>query len=353
MSRRDRQPLGTFPIAESGTRYQQWVQRLMGADLLPTEHLLPQLRVPCARDLPSLMRVRGEPLAPAEAADLAQSIAQLKPWGYGIQLAPGLATEKNPEALERMIYRSHLISGAVKTLLGPELSKCSVVDFACNHGYFSLELAHLGARSALGVDLRQINVDKATLLKNHFGVQNATFRVQDIYDLTQQGEQFDVVLNLGVFYHITDPFKLAQLSYDLCTRFAVFDSIMHKEPVPAYIQRSNKDVTKHAEGRFNVELHPTYRAMIDLLFSVGFHTVIEVTAQRLGGGRDCPHALYDRHDRRCLIGIKGQLPLPNLVMPGPGWQLHRDAAASRPKQGATWSRQLVRWWKSRHKKVGP
>ena len=86
---------------------------------------------------------------------------------------PGVKTENAPVALDRMLYRSHLISGAVRRLLGDEIRDCSFVDFACNHGYFTLEMAHSGAREALGVDLRAENIAKAEFLKQHFGVANA------------------------------------------------------------------------------------------------------------------------------------------------------------------------------------
>ena len=239
-------------------------------------------------------------------------IQDLSPWGYGIQLREGVTTAP-PLALERMTYRSHLISGTVRRLLGKELVNSTFIDFACNHGYFSLEMAYFGARQVTGLDLRSKNIAKANFLKDYFGIKNTIFRQQDIYDLDST-RQFDVVFNLGILYHITDPYKLMQLTYNLCKRFAVVDSIMHKEPVSAFIQRVSKDTSKHAEGKFDVELHPTYRAVIDLMHAVGFKQVIELVRKPLGQGRDCPHDLYDRMDRRCLIGFKEPVELPDLIL---------------------------------------
>ena len=164
------------------------------------------------------------------------------------------------------------------------------------------------------MDLRSENIAKAEFLKEYFGIKNASFRRQDIYDLDPK-ERFDVVFNLGVLYHVTDPYRLMQLTYDLCRRFAVVDSIMHKEPVSAFIQRVNKDTSSDPEGRYTVELHPTYRAVIDLMHAVGFKQVIEIVREPLGEGRDCPHELYDRLDRRCLIGFKEPFEVQGLVQP--------------------------------------
>ncbi len=68
-----------------------------------------------------------------------------------------------------------------------------------------------------------------------------------------------MVYNLGLFYHVTDPFKLMELTYALCNKFAVIDSIVHKEPVSAFIQFIDKQNHDHAEGKYVMELHPTYR----------------------------------------------------------------------------------------------
>lgn len=306
-------PENAFSLEQAGQRYVDWLKQLRDANLLKRELLLPAIPAACPRDLPEMMEF-GERITAPSIPALQKRVQELSPWGYGIQLRKGVTTA-GPVALERMIYRSHLISGTVRRLLGEDLAKSTFVDFACNHGYFSLEMAYFGAKQALGVDLRPENVAKANFLKEYFGIEKATFRQQDIYALDQT-EQYDVVFNLGVLYHITDPYKLMQLTYDLCKRFAVVDSIMHKEPVSAFIQRVNKDTSRHAEGKFDVELHPTYRAVIDLMHAVGFRQVVEVVRQPLGQDRDCPHELYDRMDRRCLIGFKEPVALEDLVLPG-------------------------------------
>ena len=82
-----------------------------------------------------------------------------------------------------MTYRSHLITGTMRTLLGESLHNASVLDMACNHGYFALEAAYHGARSVLGVDLRPGNIAKAMFLKGYFGIENVQFSVKNVYDL--------------------------------------------------------------------------------------------------------------------------------------------------------------------------
>ncbi len=300
----------SMALAAAQTRYRAWMANLKGRSLWGTEYLLPQLPVPCPRALPELM-ASGEQRREASDDELKQRIQQLRPWGYGIQLRKGVKTENHPVALERMIFRSHLISGAIRQLIGEAMGTSSFIDFACNHGYFTLEMAHFGALNALGIDMRAENVAKAQFLRDHFEIAAARFVQQDIYALNAS-KKYDVVMNLGILYHITDPYRLMKLSYDLCRRFAVVDSIMHKEPVSAFIQCVNKNTENHAEGKFSVELHPTYRAVIDLMHAVGFRQIIEVVRAPAVNGDDCPHDLYDRHDRRCLIGFKEPVDIPGV-----------------------------------------
>lgn len=283
------------PLAESGARYDVWLDRLRAAGILKHEHLLPQLAVPVPNTLPSLMQ-RGRPRAGLEA-----EIRALNPWGYSIQVAPGVLTGAEA-ALERMIYRSHLISGAIREglrLCGTAPEDATAVDFACNHGYFALLAAELGVREAVGFDLRGVNVKKAALLAAQFQCPNARFETRDVYGYEGRA---DVVLNLGLLYHVTDPVRLMELSYDATAKFCIVDTITHSSPVSAFILRTNKNRHHHAEGAYNAELHPTYRALIDLMHAAGFVDLREVVPQ------DTPeratHPLYARYERRCVIGFR-------------------------------------------------
>lgn len=287
-----------FPLDQSGARYDQWLATQRKAGLLEREQLLPVLHVPVPNRPPALMCSRME-MDDADRAELEGKAAALEPWGsYVIQLTDGFQTGYRP-LFERMVYRSHLICNAVKELAGASFAETTVLDMACNHGYFGLQCVFDGAKQAHGVDLREVNIAKAELLKAHFGIQNASFAYGNAFDVSGQ---FDVVLNLGLLYHVTDPYALMAKTYECCDIFAVVDTITHLAPVSAFIQRTNKDAAHHAEGRFAVEYHPTYRALIDLMHAVGFRDLVEVQPQANEGRAE--HPLYEACHRRCIIGFK-------------------------------------------------
>ena len=107
------------------------------------------------------------------------------------------------------------------------------------------------------------------------------------------------MLNLGVMYHMTDPFGLVRRTFELCREFAIIDTVCHREPIAAFLLRSDKNVNSSTEGREVIEFHPTYRGAIETIRSVGFSEVIEI----VGTAKE-PHDLYTRGVRRCFLAIK-------------------------------------------------
>ena len=96
------------------------------------------------------------------------------------------------------------------------------------------------------------------------------------------------MLNLGVLYHVTDPLRLMQRTYELCERFAIVDTICHEEPFSGFVLFDTKDASHPHEGRESWEFHPTYRGAIDALRYAGFREVIEIVADRRHRDRAVP-----------------------------------------------------------------
>ena len=196
------------------------------------------------------------------------------------------------------MYRRDLVTGTVAELLGEELATTTVLDIGCNSG-FSASTWRTAARSmSTGSICVDENIAQAEFLANHYGLDNVAFRVLDA-DALPAGQQWDVVLNLGVLYHVVNPLQFLQQTYTLCRRFAIIDTICHTEPVSAFVFLGNKDNSSATEGRETWEFHPTYRGAIDAIRYAGFSDVVEV----LGYG-DVRHELYDSGQRRCFLAIK-------------------------------------------------
>lgn len=267
------------------------------------EHLVPRVIREIAR-VPPAFAPRADLPSTSSAAPggLAREVERLGPWRVPFELAGGLVTM--PESIERdvtesrILYRRELIVDTVRELLGDELRQMSFLDIGCNSGYFSLELAARGAGRVDGIDLRPENIEQARFLAAHYGLDNVSFEVVDV-DAMSGDRRWDVVLNLGVLYHVVDPLQLLRRTYEQCRRFAVVDTVCHREPVSAFFLLGDKDVDVPTEGRERYEMHPTYRAVIDGLRFAGFAEIVE-----LDGVADPPHDLYHAGQRRCFVAFR-------------------------------------------------
>ncbi len=80
-----------------------------------------------------------------------------------------------------------------------------VLDLGCGPGTLSIGLAEAIAPGALyGVDMEQSQVDLARSIAEAGGLDNATFQVGDVTELSFDDESFDVVHGNAILVHVPD-----------------------------------------------------------------------------------------------------------------------------------------------------
>lgn len=234
-------------------------------------------------------------------AEIESKISELGHWEYYFPFAYGLSTKINASFNENTInfhrYRSQLITDTIVDLLGDDLPNCSVLDMACHCGVFSMDLASKGVKTVRGIEYREKNLNQGLFLKNYYGVENVLFEQGDVYEL--DNSEYDVIMCLGILYHVIRPVDLIEYCYKHCNKFAVIETVCHKEPISAYKVVGDKNVEVAIEGTRKIELQPTYRAVIETMQQVGFVKIIEVIG-------DCDEniELFSDYSRRCFIGFK-------------------------------------------------
>jgi tRNA (mo5U34)-methyltransferase len=107
-----------------------------------------------------------------------------------------------------------------------DLTGKSVLDIGCNAGFYSLEMKRRGAARVVGIDS-----DEAYLAQARFAAEvngaDIEFRRLDVYDVGKLGERFDLVLFLGVFYHLRHPLLALDLLWEhVAGGLMVFQSLM-------------------------------------------------------------------------------------------------------------------------------
>lgn len=201
-----------------------------------------------------------------------------------------------------------MINDTVCDLLGDTKSGMTLVDFASNWGAFSIDMASRGLKECVGFDIRPENVRKARALTEYLDIENASFLECDVYDAERTlGRKFDIVYNLGLMYHITDPFRMMKATYDICNKMAVVDTLATREPFSGFLNNHvpSSSQAGHAKGVKEIELRPTYRAIIDLMRAAGFKDLIEVTADLDDSfPKSRARDVYQNLHRRVIVGFK-------------------------------------------------
>jgi tRNA (mo5U34)-methyltransferase len=107
-----------------------------------------------------------------------------------------------------------------------DLTGQTVLDIGCNAGFYSLEMKRRGAARVVGIDS-----DPGYLAQARFAAEVSgaaiEFRQLDVYDVARLGERFDVVLFMGVLYHLRHPLLALDLLHEHVVKDTlVFQSLM-------------------------------------------------------------------------------------------------------------------------------
>ncbi len=154
-------------------------------------------------------------------AEIQQRIVELGEWFQnmnlgGVETAPHHFLGDYPECK----WRTFALA------IPADLTGKSVLDIGCNAGFYSLEMARRGAARVVAID-----TDPAYLAQARFAADfhqaNIEFRQLDVYQIAQLGEKFDLVLFLGVFYHLRHPLLALDLLWEhVVGETLVFQSLM-------------------------------------------------------------------------------------------------------------------------------
>jgi ubiquinone/menaquinone biosynthesis C-methylase UbiE len=75
------------------------------------------------------------------------------------------------------------------------------LDVGCGGGRYSLAMAHMGAKSVVGVDVSESGLKDATMRGERIGYTNVTFRQATALELPFPDGEFDFVCCAGVLHH--------------------------------------------------------------------------------------------------------------------------------------------------------
>lgn len=167
------------------------------------------------------------------ATEIRQQVEALGPWFHNIDLG-GVSTAPDHFLGDYPNMKWRKFADAIPA----DLTGKTVLDIGCNAGFYSIEMKRRGASRVLGVDFDDVYLEQARFAA---GVAEADieFRKLSVYDVGALGEKFDVVIFMGVLYHLRHPL----LALDLIREHVAKDILVFQS-----MQRGSSDVPDLAEN---------------------------------------------------------------------------------------------------------
>ena len=132
---------------------------------------------------------------------LAEQVEALSPWFQNIDLGDGLHTAPDHFLGDYPAFKYARFADA----LPADLSGKSLLDIGCNAGFYAIEMKKRGAARVVGIDADDRYLAQARLASDALGFGDIEYRRLDVYDVGALGERFDLVIFMGVLYHLRHP----------------------------------------------------------------------------------------------------------------------------------------------------
>lgn len=179
--------------------------------------------------------------------------------------------------IERMNWRHrHIIDPVAEELAG-----ATVLDLGSHDGRWPYALAAAGA-TVTGIEGRGELIDQFSRYPDEALKQAVTIHQGDFLlgmdRMAAEGRTFDVVTNLGVFYHTMEHYRILKQMVALRPRLIVIDSVFHLAERPIITLRTEDSTLERAsiaqhDGQVEAPVGRISRPALELLVESLGHTV--------------------------------------------------------------------------------
>jgi tRNA (mo5U34)-methyltransferase len=140
--------------------------------------------------------------------EIAREVQNLGPWFHnldlgGVMTAPAHFLGDYPRQKFRRFEHA----------IPDDLRGKTVLDIGCNAGFYSIEMKRRGAARVVAIDNHQTYLAQARFAAKVSGV-DIELRDMNVYEVAALGEKFDVVLFMGVLYHLRHPLLALDIIHD-------------------------------------------------------------------------------------------------------------------------------------------
>jgi tRNA (mo5U34)-methyltransferase len=181
--------------------------------------------------------------------EIAAKVSQLGEWFHNMDLG-GVSTAPHHFLGDYPRIKWERFAHAVPRDLGGR----TVLDVGCNAGFYAIEMKRRGAARVLGIDTDEGYLAQARFAAEIQGV-DIELRKMSVYEVGRLHETFDVVIFMGVLYHLRHPL----LALDLLRRHAVRGSLLFQsmQRGSAAVERLARDYPFAEKEIFGAPWYPT------------------------------------------------------------------------------------------------
>ena len=148
-----------------------------------------------------------------------------------------------------------------------DLGLKTAIDVGCGFGYFSALLVELG------FDARAIEGRAANAAEARRRVPGLDVQVADAEDdALRSAGVFDLVLGLGLLYHLENPFRAIRNLYSLTGSMLIIDSMCVPVKLPVLHLREENSAAED-QGLTQAVFYPSEACLVKMLYRAGFAAV--------------------------------------------------------------------------------
>lgn len=154
------------------------------------------------------------------SADAQQRLKELGPWFYEFDLGEyGRTTSDLPPEVQPIHQtRLEMVERVVDQHFHGRLDRVRCLDIGCHEGFYTVAMARKGMREVRGIDVRAASLTKARFVTDLLGLKNVAYAESNVEDIGN--ERYDLVLFLGVLYHLENPIlalrNISRITGELC-----------------------------------------------------------------------------------------------------------------------------------------
>ena len=172
---------------------------------------------------PDEIRAEVDRLAKAAAGDWCPGGGWQFPFDFGDGI---VAPTYTPTQAELHPWRRDIMLAQLDRIYAGRYGSLSVLDLGAGEGAMALALWQRGVRDITCVEVRPNNVAKAEFVFAHAGAGVAVVEDEVETHLADETRQYDLVLFMGLLYHLVDPFAVLKRIGAVCRDTMVIETVL-------------------------------------------------------------------------------------------------------------------------------